>query len=110
MAISARRKLTWGFAGALAICGLAWALAGQRISVIAGSQVNLYDQPVEGRVIKVLKPGDVTAVVGCEDSKHYIIPVVLVDGRLAYVHEGDYRLVRKAAWDFGGGPISLSCP
>jgi hypothetical protein len=57
MAMSVRRKITWGVAGALAICALAWALIGQRINMIAKGPVNLYDKPMDGQVIKVLNPG-----------------------------------------------------
>ena len=110
MAMSVKRKLIWGIAGALAICALALALAGQRINVIAKGQVNLYDEPMDGQVIKVLKPGAIASVVGCEDLKHYIVPIVLIDGRRVYVHEGDYRLDRKSVWDLNAGPIVLSCP
>jgi hypothetical protein len=108
--INLKRSVVWGVAGALAVFGSAWLFAGHRISAIAGSQVNLYDEPIDGRVIKVLRRGDVTAVVGCKDVKHYIVPVVLVDGQRAYLQEGDYRLVRKAVWEVGDGPISFSCP
>ena len=110
MAMSVKRKMTWGVAGALAICALVWSLVGQRINVIAKGQVNLYDKPMDGQVIKVLKPGEITPVVGCEDLKHYIVPIVLIDGRQAYVHEGDYRLDRKSVWELNAGPVSLSCP
>ncbi|MEY4883877.1 MAG: hypothetical protein RIS34_1731 [Pseudomonadota bacterium] len=110
MAMSVGRKLIWSIAGALAICALALALVGQRINVIAKGQVNLYDTPMDGQVIKVLKPGEIAPVVGCEDLKHYIVPIVLIDGRRAYVHEGDYRLDRKSVWELNAGPVSLSCP
>jgi hypothetical protein len=103
------RQMTWGAAGALAICTLAWTLIGQRINVIAKGEVNLYDKPVDGQVVKVLNPGEIMPVVGCEDLKHYIVPIVFMDGRKAYVHEGDYRLERKFAWDLNAGPVSLSC-
>lgn len=110
MAMNVRRKLICGIAIAFVVCALALVLMGKRINVIAMGPVNLYDKPMDGQIIKVLKPGEVMAVVVCEDVKHYIIPVVLVDGRRAYVQEGDYRLDRKAAWEFSAGPISLSCP
>ena len=104
------RKITWGVAIALAICALAWTLMGQRINVIATGQVNLYDKPMDGQVIKVLKPGEITPVVGCEDLKHYIVPIVLIGGRQAYLHERDCRLDRKSVWKLSAGPVSLSCP
>jgi hypothetical protein len=110
MAMSVRRKITWGVAGALAICALAWALIGQRINMIAKGPVNLYDKPMDGQVIKVLNPGEITPVVGCVDLKHYIVLIVLIDSRRAYVHEGDYRLGRKSVWNLNAGPVSLSCP
>jgi hypothetical protein len=110
MAMSVTRKLIWGVATALAIYALALVLIGQRINVIAKDRVNLYDAPMDGQVIKILKPGEATAVVGCEDLKHYIVPIVLVDGRRAYLHEGDYRLDRKAVWELHAGPVSFSCP
>jgi hypothetical protein len=110
MAMSVGRKLIWSIAGSLAICALIFALIGQRINVIAKGYVNLYDKPMDGQVVKVLKPGEITPVVGCEDLKHYIVPIVLIDGRRAYVHEGDYRLDKKSVWELGAGPVSLSCP
>lgn len=110
MAMNVGRKLIWSIAAALAICALALALVGQRINVIAKGQVNLYDKPMDGQVIKVLKPGEITPVVGCEDLKHYIVLIVLIDGRRTYVHEGDYRLDRKSVWELNAGPVSLSCP
>lgn len=109
MAMSVRQKMTWSIVGVLAICALAWAFVGQRITVIAKGQVNLYDKPIDGQVIKILKPGEMAPVVGCEDLKHYIVPIVLIDGRRAYVHEGDYRLDRKSVWELNAGLVSLSC-
>lgn len=110
MAMSVKRKMTWGVAGALAIGALVWSLVGQRINMIAKGQVNLYDKPVDGQVIKILKPGEITPVAGCEDLKHYIVPIVLINGQQAYVHEGDYQLNRKSVWELNAGPVSLSCP
>jgi hypothetical protein len=110
MEMSVRRKMIWGGVAALAICALAWTLVGQRINLIAKGQVNVYDRPIDGQVIKVLKPGEITPVVECEDLKHYIVPIVLMDGRRAYVHEGDYRLDRKSVWELNAGPVSLFCP
>jgi hypothetical protein len=110
MAMSVKRKMIWGVASALAIYALVWSLVGQRINVIAKGQVNVYDKSMDGKVIKVLKRGEVTQVVGCEDLKHYIVPIVLIDGRRAYVHEGDYRLDSKSVWDLNAGSVSFSCP
>ena len=109
MAMSVRQKMTWGIVGVLAICALAWAFVGQRINVIAMGQVNLYDKPIDGQVIKILKPGEIASVVGCKDLKHYIVPIVLINGQRAYVHEGDYRLDRKSVWELNAGVVSLSC-
>jgi hypothetical protein len=103
-------KMIWGAAVVLVICALSWTLVGQRINLIAKGQVNMYDRPIGGQVIKVLKPGETTPVVECEDLKHYIVPIVLIDGRRAYVLEGDYRLDRKSVWELKAGPVSLSCP
>jgi hypothetical protein len=109
MAMTVRRKLTWGVTAAFAIGAMACLLIGQRVTVIANGQVNLYDKPTGGQVVKILNPGEMTSVVGCEDLKHYIVPIVLIDGKRAYVHEGSYRLERKAAWELNAGPISLTC-
>jgi hypothetical protein len=108
--VSLTRKVPRAFAATLVICVVAWALIGQRINVVAQSPLKLYDRPIAGVVINTLNSGAVLPVDGCEDVKHYIVPVVMVDGRRAYVLEGDYGLDRKPAWELDAAPVSLSCP
>ena len=103
-------KLVLSVVGALATGTLAWTLSGQRINLIPSEAVNLYDKPVDGQVVKVLGEREVIPVLECEDLKHYIVPVVLIDGRRAYVLEGEYHLDRRHVWDLNAGPISFSCP
>jgi hypothetical protein len=105
-----RLECCCGTAGALLACILAWTSRGQRLNLTARGQVNLYDKPTDGQIIKILKAGESVAVVRCEDLKHYIVPVVLVDGQRAYAQEGSYRMDRKPFWDLGAGPVSMSCP
>ena len=104
------QKIIWGVGGVFTICALGLLLVGQRISLVAQGQVTLYDKPMGGVAIKKLELGEMAAVVSCEDLKHYIVPVVHVDGKEGYVVEGKYRLDSKKAWELNGIPLSFSCP
>jgi hypothetical protein len=97
--------------GAIVIsaCLLLVAVTGQRITLVAEEELNLYSKAAAGQLIGKAKLGEKLAVVRCEDLKHYIVPIVHIDGRNAYVVEGKFSLERKEAWKFGAGPLSFSC-
>ncbi|WP_395686080.1 hypothetical protein [Caenimonas koreensis] len=84
--------------------------AGQRISLIADGALVLYDKPMDGAPAGTIAPGATVPVVGCEDLKHYIVPIVVINGHEAYVRDGVFRMQRQRVWDFAAGPISFSCP
>lgn len=86
------------------------AMAGQRISLIAQEDLNLYDKPINGQVIGKIHQNEKVSVISCEDIKHYIVPVVNFAGKDAYVLEGKFHLERNRSWDFGAGSLSFSCP
>ena len=102
-------RAIYGAVGAIAICVLFLAILGQRITLVASEEVNLYDKPTGGQVVKKLKPGEAVSVAACEDLKHYIVPVVSVNGQDSYVVDGKFHLERRRTWEFGAGPLSFSC-
>lgn len=110
MAVSTTGKAIWRVAIVFVICMLVFALSGQRINLIADGQVNFSDKPSDWQVVKVLRPGEIFPVERCEDLKHYLTPVVLIDGKWAYVHNKNCRLERKSIWELNAGPVSFSCP
>jgi hypothetical protein len=90
-------------------CLVLVAMRAQRVSLIPQEELSLYDKPTGGQVIGSLQTDGRIAVVRCEDLKHYIVPVVQIDGKDAYVVDGKFRVDRKKIWDFGSGPLSFSC-
>lgn len=104
------QRIIWSLIGVFAISALGLLLVGQRISLVAQDQVMLHDKPMGGVVIKKLEPGEVAAIVRCEDLKHYIVPVVSLDGKDGYAVDGKYRLNSKRTWELSGVPLSFSCP
>lgn len=84
--------------------------AGQRISLVAEEELSVYAKPTNGEVINKLQKEEEIPVIGCADLKHYIVPIINIDGRAGYIVEGQFHLKKRKAWDLGGGPISFSCP
>lgn len=103
-----RIVLVLGIVG-IATCMLLVVMMGQRIELVAQEELSLYDKAENGQVIAKIQSGEKVEVVACEDLKHYIVPVIRLAGKAAYVVDGKFHLERKKVWDFDAGPLSFSC-
>jgi len=92
------------------LTGLMLIITGEQIILIAQEDLNIYDKPMNGKVIGILHSNEKISVIGCEDLKHYIIPIVNYSNRKAYIIEGGFHLERRKLRDFEAGlSLSFSC-
>jgi len=110
MELKINRNLILSFAGVLTVC--AFILGGmiERITIVADEHVGLFDRPEGGQIIATLSPGQMAPVLGCKDIKHYIVPLVSLDGKTGFAVGGEYHLKRGKVWTSSPAPMSLSCP
>ena len=101
---------------AVAACvGVFFYAAPAVITVIADSDLNLYDKassdPSARKAISTLKAGDTATVNACIDIKHYIVlEIEIADGRKAYVIDGRFHVRRENPWRHSGpGRIIWGC-
>jgi hypothetical protein len=72
-------------------------IALEPIIVVRGLNNALLGKPEN--VIATVPVGEHLRVTGCVDTKSYIIPKVrLTDGRVGYVHSGQFNLIREPGW------------
>jgi hypothetical protein len=82
---------------------------GERVTLVADEDLNLYSTSSGGKVIKKLNSGGSAKVMACLDLKSYIVPQLRVENETVFVLEGQFHLVRASVWDFKAGPISFTC-
>ena len=77
---------------------------------MAIDDVKFFDGVERTKVLYQLPPGKMAHVVGCDDRKSTIEPLIeLIDRRRVYVLEGQYRL-RGYSTGLLSRPRSMSCP
>jgi hypothetical protein len=107
-------RAVW-FIGSVCIVGLALAtvpiLLFQKMQLVAEERLDLLASPDQAaRTVGHLQQGSRVWVVGCHDIHHYVVVKVRLDGgRVGYVHEGKFRLVRPPASSAWSAPISWGC-
>jgi hypothetical protein len=82
---------------------------GQKVTLVADEDLNLYSTSSGGKVIEKLNSGRSANVMTCLDAKSYIVPQLKVQNETVFVLEGKFHLVRASVWDLKAGFISFTC-
>lgn len=85
---------------------------GQRMAVVPSKDIGLTKTVDSTEVVANVVKGTRLAVVGCIDTKSYIIPEVRTSaGVTGYVVDGPFEIERRGVLEFSvNSPINFSCP
>jgi hypothetical protein len=85
---------------------------GQRITLVATNQLDVFSDADGKNRIATLNAGDVVAVETCTDTKSIIYPVVILpNGTTGNIFDSNFLLQRSGIFNRSSiAPISFACP